>query len=70
MNQCYGANLRKCKQVAFIRFMMSAVMLSLLNQCYINVLREQQDINRFMYSVGGSVSRLTICRHVLPTEIS
>ena len=50
--------------------MMSAVMLSLLNQCYINVLREQQDINRFMYSVGSSVSRLTICRHVLPTEIS
>lgn len=38
--------------------MMSAVMLSLLNQCYINVLREQQDINRFMYSVGG-FSRLT-----------
>ena len=33
-------------------------MLSLLNQCYINVLREQQDINRFMYSVGG-FSRLT-----------
>ena len=48
--------------------MMSAVMLSLLNQCYINVLREQQD-NCFMYSAGG-FSRLTICRHVLPTEIS